>query len=134
MWRRCALVNCFAEPRVVSLKGTVGGEDAYFVHRVALGVADGVGGWTLSGVDPSKYSRALAAGAHDRAQELDENDKSVEPLTVMNAGYKAAMDKVGSSTFCVTTLVGVRKSGAPRHAKTRDSKPLFAQTTRFARF
>eukprot|EP01108_Squamamoeba_japonica_P002899 TRINITY_DN2440_c0_g1_i6.p1 TRINITY_DN2440_c0_g1~~TRINITY_DN2440_c0_g1_i6.p1 ORF type:complete len:351 (-),score=171.56 TRINITY_DN2440_c0_g1_i6:55-1107(-) len=89
-------------------KAAKGGEDAYFVHRVALGVADGVGGWTLSGVDPSKYSRALAAGAHARAQELDEADKSVEPLPIMNAGYKAAMDKVGSATFCVTTLVGNR--------------------------
>ena len=36
------------------------GEDAHFVSsygRGAFGVADGVGGWNVDGVDPSRYSR-----------------------------------------------------------------------------
>lgn len=42
-----------------------GGEDAYFVSDdgQVLGVADGVGGWAQSGVDPGLYSKRLMAGA-----------------------------------------------------------------------
>lgn len=37
-----------------------GGEDAHFVlGSSAIGVADGVGGWCKSGVDPGEYSRQL---------------------------------------------------------------------------
>ena len=37
-----------------------GGEDAHFVlGSSAIGVADGVGGWCKSGVDPGEYSRRL---------------------------------------------------------------------------
>lgn len=37
-----------------------GGEDAHFVlGSSAIGVADGVGGWCKSGVDPGEYSKQL---------------------------------------------------------------------------
>eukprot|EP00892_Ulva_mutabilis_P007620 jgi/Ulvmu1/522/UM001_0530.1 len=37
-----------------------GGEDAHFVlGSYAIGVADGVGGWSKNGVDPGEYSREL---------------------------------------------------------------------------
>lgn len=39
-----------------------GGEDAHFISDVnggACGVADGVGGWQESGVNPADYSRSL---------------------------------------------------------------------------
>jgi hypothetical protein len=40
-----------------------GGEDAHFIlegnDRYAVGVADGVGGWSEVGVDSGVYSRAL---------------------------------------------------------------------------
>ncbi|KIZ01643.1 putative PTC7 protein phosphatase [Monoraphidium neglectum] len=39
-----------------------GGEDAFFVSAAgggALGVADGVGGWAESGINPAQYSRTL---------------------------------------------------------------------------
>ena len=35
------------------------GEDAYYTSPSVISVADGVGGWTLSGVDPSKYAWEL---------------------------------------------------------------------------
>ena len=44
-------------------KTETGGEDAFFVSshgRGAFGVADGVGGWNLEGVDPSRYSRSAS--------------------------------------------------------------------------
>jgi hypothetical protein len=41
-----------------------GGEDAYFLSEdgQVLGVADGVGGWALSGVDSGLYSKSLMFG------------------------------------------------------------------------
>ena len=33
--------------------------DAYFTSKFGLGVADGVGGWTAYGIDPSAFSQAL---------------------------------------------------------------------------
>ncbi|KAF0695864.1 Aste57867_13384 [Aphanomyces stellatus] len=47
------------------------GEDAYYIvgdaasQYVSFGVADGVGGWQESGVDPSAFSLALVDGAKD---------------------------------------------------------------------
>ena len=44
-------------------KVETGGEDAFFVSshgQGAFGVADGVGGWNLEGVDPSRYSRSVS--------------------------------------------------------------------------
>mmetsp|Transcript_3286 Transcript_3286/g.5274 ORF Transcript_3286/g.5274 Transcript_3286/m.5274 type:complete len:370 (-) Transcript_3286:51-1160(-) len=80
-------------------KATTGGEDANFVSRYVLGVADGVGGWNLSGVDPSKYSRALVGGALESAE-----DGEVDPLTVMEAGADKANGILGSATLCVVSL------------------------------
>eukprot|EP00884_Botryococcus_braunii_P010661 jgi/Botrbrau1/19597/Bobra.0035s0075.1 len=43
-------------------KAHYGGEDAHFTSDVmggALGVADGVGGWAESGINPAEYSRSL---------------------------------------------------------------------------
>eukprot|EP00890_Picochlorum_soloecismus_P004136 jgi/Picsp_1/4723/NSC_02092-R1_protein len=44
-------------------KAASGGEDAFFVSNEskAFGIADGVGGWAASGIDPSEYSRAIIA-------------------------------------------------------------------------
>ena len=36
-----------------------GGEDAFFLSNSFIAVADGVGGWAESGVDPAIYSRNL---------------------------------------------------------------------------
>ena len=42
-------------------KAQKGGEDALFISKCQrlMGVADGVGGWSLEGVDPSLYSKSL---------------------------------------------------------------------------
>ena len=39
-----------------------GGEDAAYLGKTSLGVADGVGGWKRVGVDPGHYARALVDG------------------------------------------------------------------------
>ena len=41
---------------MLDLQASYGGEDAYFVseqHGFAFGVADGVGGWANSGINPA---------------------------------------------------------------------------------
>ncbi|CEI68522.1 hypothetical protein FVEN_g5327 [Fusarium venenatum] len=88
------------------------GHDAFFVSRVndsgsvAFGVADGVGGWVDSGVDPADFSHgfcdymALAAHEHQTSSE--------PPLTarqLMQKGYDAICNdrslRAGGSTACV---------------------------------
>ena len=36
-----------------------GGEDALYADQNVLSVADGVGGWAESGIDPALYSKLL---------------------------------------------------------------------------
>lgn len=52
-------------------KAYKGGEDAVFVSENVLMVADGVGGWAESGVDPALYSKRLAK----LVEELVSKDK-----------------------------------------------------------
>ena len=71
---------------------------------VSLGVADGVGGWTESGVDPSLFSQALMYHAHryskiawpgepevDPTQEYEEREQvegwELSPLECLESAY-----------------------------------------------
>lgn len=91
------------------------GQDAFFVTRlndtgaVALGVADGVGGWMDSGVDPADFSHGfcdyMAAAAYAYPAH------SQQPLTarkLMQAGYEAICADptvpAGGSTAVVSLL------------------------------
>ncbi|KAK2672294.1 PPM-type phosphatase domain [Fusarium oxysporum f. sp. vasinfectum] len=88
------------------------GHDAFFVSRindsgsVAFGVADGVGGWVDSGVDPADFSHGfcdyMALAAHEH------QTNSGPPLTarqLMQKGYEAICNdnslRAGGSTACV---------------------------------
>jgi protein phosphatase PTC7 len=88
------------------------GHDAFFVSRVndsssvALGVADGVGGWVDSGVDPADFSHGfcdyMAAAAYEYNADRE------PPLTarkLMQKGYDAICNdrslRAGGSTACV---------------------------------
>ncbi|KAI9167532.1 5-azacytidine resistance protein azr1 [Paramyrothecium foliicola] len=88
------------------------GHDAFFVSRindsnsVALGVADGVGGWVDSGVDPADFSHGfcdyMAAAAYEHSTDRE------APLTarkLMQKGYDAICSdgslSAGGSTACV---------------------------------
>lgn len=88
------------------------GHDAFFVSRVndsgavAFGVADGVGGWVDSGVDPADFSHgfcdymAAAAWEHDSSKPPQMTARSL-----MQIGYDAACNDeklvAGGSTACV---------------------------------
>lgn len=88
------------------------GHDAFFVSRVndsgaiAFGVADGVGGWVDSGVDPADFSHGLCDYMADVAYQHDPAESP--PLTarrLMQKGYDAVCNDrslhAGGSTACV---------------------------------
>ena len=78
------------------------GDDAYFVGRGAVGIADGVGGWEQveAGI-AAQYAAAVMDGAQ-RAHEGGEMD----PLQLLGAGYETVVEagNVGSCTACVAVL------------------------------
>mmetsp|Transcript_20680 Transcript_20680/g.20421 ORF Transcript_20680/g.20421 Transcript_20680/m.20421 type:complete len:135 (+) Transcript_20680:2-406(+) len=55
-----------------------GGEDAYCTSDTMVAVADGVGGWADSGVDPALYSRRLCLNIKDRY--LKDRDKGIDAI------------------------------------------------------
>ncbi|KAK3937172.1 5-azacytidine resistance protein azr1 [Diplogelasinospora grovesii] len=87
------------------------GQDAFFVSRsgvnpggVALGLADGVGGWMDAGVDPADFSHAFC---DYMAQAVYENNKTtgLTARQLMQRGYEAVCHdptiKAGGSTAIV---------------------------------
>ncbi|EGP91497.1 uncharacterized protein MYCGRDRAFT_53722 [Zymoseptoria tritici IPO323] len=76
------------------------GEDAFFAttiggspHHVAFGLADGVGGWQESGVDPSVYSQALCGLMAGTANihEGTEEGKPCRARELLQTAYDAVM-------------------------------------------
>ncbi|KAJ1961946.1 Protein phosphatase 2C 7 [Dipsacomyces acuminosporus] len=91
-----------------------GGEDSLFHARtkqnLVYGVADGVGGWNESGIDPSVFSRSLTAYSADAAQSsflLHESDEA-DPKDIMRrafAGMRSdSIPAYGSSTELILSL------------------------------
>ncbi|KXX78158.1 Protein phosphatase 2C 7, mitochondrial [Madurella mycetomatis] len=95
------------------------GQDAFFVSRlgshtgeVAVGVADGVGGWMDSGVDPADFSHAfcdyMAAAATAAAATMGGTGKPLTARQLMQKGYEAVCHdpaiKAGGSTAVVGLL------------------------------
>ncbi|KAK8048628.1 hypothetical protein PG994_010358 [Apiospora phragmitis] len=96
-------------------KRPASGQDAFFIARmggtndVAFGVADGVGGWEESGVDPADFSHSFCDYMALAAYESKPDD--VRPLTakaLMQKGYDdVCHDKsipAGGSTACVAVV------------------------------
>ena len=130
------------------LRGGEAGEDALMCTDMGapgdkvIGVADGVGGWTENGVDPSLFSQALMFYATKRAQATCANPDRINdadladvdgasPKPVSGCGPKEilteAYDHVlkeplvvaGSATACIITLDSIR--GTLRSANLGDS-------------
>ena len=89
-----------------------GGEDAFFVSadQKAVGIADGVGGWRESGVDPGDYSRSLMRKACDffdsqAADARPEDSKAWERFVRDALSEAHATTRMpGSSTACLVAL------------------------------
>ncbi|WIA37811.1 hypothetical protein OEZ86_014673 [Tetradesmus obliquus] len=123
-------------------KESYGGEDAHFVSNIsggAIGVADGVGGWAESGVNPAEYSRTLMRvacayieGADTREVASGSVESACASMSSMDGGCspysstdapavvvdpRAALDtahkltkKAGSATACVVQLCPEQKA------------------------
>ncbi|KAL2022755.1 hypothetical protein VTK56DRAFT_4571 [Thermocarpiscus australiensis] len=109
------------------------GQDAFFVSRlgavpgeIALGVADGVGGWTSHGVDPADFSHALceymAAAATAATATMGGTGQPLTARQLMQMGYDAVRQdrsiRAGGSTAVVGLLTA---NGALEVANLGDS-------------
>ncbi|KAF9964096.1 Protein phosphatase PTC7 [Mortierella alpina] len=124
------------------------GEDAFFhvstPSRVALGVADGVGGWSELGVDPALFSWALMNNAENIARltdsapveadmespqakalatDLHREKKILDAQTILDGAYTELVQsgtvEAGSSTACILSLC--KMTGTLRASNLGDS-------------
>lgn len=94
------------------------GQDAFFVSRlgaipgaVALGVADGVGGWMDSGVDPADFSHAIcdymAAAAIAATATTGGTGRPLTARQLIQQGYEAVCHDPAIKAGGSTALVGL---------------------------
>ncbi|KAG1756795.1 phosphatase 2C-like domain-containing protein [Suillus paluster] len=119
------------------------GEDFFFVTEmqnnsgVSFGVADGVGGWVDSGVDPSLFAQTLMYHAHqiDPTQEYEERERvegwELTPYKCLECAYHAVLRErrvnAGSSTACLISINS--SSGVLRAANLGDSGFLIIRSS-----
>ncbi|KAI0008906.1 protein serine/threonine phosphatase 2C [Xylariaceae sp. FL0662B] len=95
-------------------KRPASGQDAFFISRVdetgalAFGIADGVGGWEESGVDPADFSHSFCDYMASAAYEHNPDAAGYPPFTarsLMQKGYDdVCHDRTihaGGSTACI---------------------------------
>lgn len=109
------------------------GEDAFFAatiggssNHVAFGLADGVGGWQDSGVDPSEFSHGLcgymAGSAHTFEGLDDEQPETLKPLRLLQRAYDAVMANPRiAAGGCTASLATVGQEGNLETANLGDS-------------
>ena len=101
------------------------GQDAFFIKRVgngtsmAFGVADGVGGWSNSGIDSAHFSHGLCEHMIEAAQTTNQTEeKTFGAEKLLQIGYDGVVADEsisgGGSTACVA--VG-REDGSVQVAK-----------------
>ncbi|KAI9241799.1 MAG: phosphatase 2C-like domain-containing protein [Podila humilis] len=122
------------------------GEDAFFhvstPSRVALGVADGVGGWSEFGVDPALFSWALMEHAEkiarltdniaDMRDDPESKDRVLDAQTILDGAYHRLVEsgnvEAGSSTACILSLC--KSTGTLRASNLGDSSFLLIRDKR----
>jgi len=76
---------------------------------MVFGIADGVGGWNKSGVDPSLFAWDLMNSCKEASEYLEDWP---DPKTILIDGYDTVVRKkevkAGSSTACILTLDKVK--------------------------
>ena len=79
-----------------------GGEDAATITESFIALADGVGGWAESGVDPAKYSRALCKNIQGLIM-YDSEKFMCNPRQLCVEAAKLTKD-MGSSTCVIASI------------------------------
>lgn len=86
-----------------------GGEDAYFIAKDALGVADGVGGWIRSGVNPAIFARGMMNTSATMIQQNPEYYSDLRGL-LHDVYSKVAPTSKGGCTALLASLTGSQLS------------------------
>jgi protein phosphatase PTC7 len=79
-----------------------GGEDAATLSMNLIAVADGVGGWAQSGIDPANYSRKLCNLIGEIAEKADDRTLMNPRDIIIEANDQNK--EIGSSTCVIATL------------------------------
>lgn len=79
-----------------------GGEDAATVSPNLIAVADGVGGWASSGIDPAIYSKRLCTIIGEIAEKVDDH-RLMNPRDIIIEASDQNKE-TGSSTCVIATL------------------------------
>ena len=93
------------------------GQDAFFISRIgngtstAFGVADGVGGWVDSGIDPAHFSHGLCENMIKTAENSNATEEStLNAQKLLQSGFDAVVADEsitgGGSTACVSVGKG----------------------------
>ena len=88
------------------------GQDAFFVSKIgngsnmAFGVADGVGGWSDSGIDSAHFSHGLCERMTEVARGIESKlEGKLRPRELLQKGYDKVVDDHtipgGGSTACI---------------------------------
>ncbi|KII88511.1 hypothetical protein PLICRDRAFT_30007 [Plicaturopsis crispa FD-325 SS-3] len=148
-WPPKSLVGAWRDATLArrkAVKSVDAGEDFFYVQQmrnnsgVSMGVADGVGGWVESGVDPSLFSQALMYHAHrysrgawagepeiDPTQDYQDREEvegwEMTPYECLDLAYGGVLREryvqAGSSTACLINMNAA--SGVLRSANLGDS-------------
>jgi protein phosphatase PTC7 len=101
------------------------GQDAFFIAKLppsstAFGIADGVGGWATSGVDPAEFSHGFC---HYLAETtLQWTHGRLTPRMLMEIGYQNIIDDPGVPAGGSTACIGIAGSdGSLQMANLGDS-------------
>jgi len=97
--------SCLPHPEKVKR----GGEDSYFgcPTTCAFGVADGVGGWAESGVDPGEFARRLMKIAHDGILDTPKDEAADLQGAFQAAAARLQQEELpGGSTVLLGQLNG----------------------------
>lgn len=78
------------------------GEDAHFVTSRALGVADGVSGWSKYGISSCEFSKQIMNNCEDEVNKCTGN---IDLFQVLNRAYSRAT-ALGSSTVSMIAING----------------------------
>lgn len=81
-----------------------GGEDAALVTDNIIAVADGVGGWADSGIDPAKYSRQLCQNFDLLIAKDEEKGVYIQDPRRLLIDAVEQTQETGSCTCCIASL------------------------------
>lgn len=100
--------SCMPHPEKIKK----GGEDSYFACSASrsFGVADGVGGWAESGVDPGQFARRLLCLAHERIEAYGQNEADLQDAFLDAAARLQEEQMPGGTTALLGQLNGTTLS------------------------